>query len=139
MKKTFYNSELNKTDSYEEVWIKEKVTVKDEQLIVKDHYWKDSTGELWGDFDHPMENVYRSFDAYRKAKNYLTPDQIRKVREKLGFSVRKFSEALGISPSALTQIENNHRIQTKYQDVLFRNVMHDPQFFKQDIAKRIYF
>lgn len=134
MNKTFFNPELNTYDTYTEVWIPEKVCVKDEKdLLVVNHYWQDSDGELWGDFKNPMENVYRSFDAYRERKGYMSPKEIRNLRENLGLSVRKFADALGISPSTLTQIENNHRIQAKYQDILFRNVENNPSPFLSEL------
>lgn len=133
MKKKLFNLELNRYDIYTEVWIPEKMTVKDEKdLIVVNHYWQDSDGELWGDFENPMENVHRSFDAYRKRKGYLTPVEIKRLRQKLDLSVRKFADALGISSSALTQIENNHQIQTKYQEILFESVLHNPQNLFRD-------
>ncbi|GFO99618.1 transcriptional regulator [Lactobacillus helveticus] len=49
-------------------------------------------------------------------------------------SVREFANSLGISSSALTKIENNHRIQTKYQDMLFRLVMLNKSDFKKELA-----
>lgn len=135
VKKKFFNPELNKEDIYTEVWKNEYVTVKDEKLVVKNHYWQDSKGELWGDFDDPMENVHRSFAAYRKKKKFLSPESIRKIRESLGYTVREFAEKLGISPSAVTQIENNHRIQTKYQDMLFKSALYDPELLNKDFYK----
>lgn len=72
MKKKFFNPELNRYDFYTEVWLPEEVTVKDEKkLFVVNHYWKDKNGELWGDFDNPMENVNRSFAAYRQKKGFF--------------------------------------------------------------------
>lgn len=48
MKKKFYNPEMNTSDIYEEVWIVEKINIKDEKnLLVKNHYWRDKFGELW--------------------------------------------------------------------------------------------
>lgn len=136
-KRKLYNPELNKSDVYTEVWLNEKINVKDEKnLSVLNHYWKDSEGELWGNFDDPMENVHRGFEAYRKKKGYLSPTEIKKIRKDLGLTVRKFANALGISPSALTQIENNHRIQAKYQDVLFKLVRNDPKSFVKNILQK---
>lgn len=131
-KKRFYNPELNIYANYTEEWLPEKVTVKDEELLVVNHYWRDKNGELWGDFDNPMENVYRSFAVYRKRKGYLSPAEIKKAQKKLGFTVREFAKTLGISSSALTEIENNHRIQTKYQDNLFRDALKHPADFKNN-------
>lgn len=69
MKKKFFNPELNKYDMYTEVWKTERINVKDEKdLLVKNHYWKDSNGQLLGDFDNPMENFYSTMDAYNKRK-----------------------------------------------------------------------
>ncbi|GAW99098.1 helix-turn-helix domain-containing protein [Secundilactobacillus mixtipabuli] len=120
-KKEFYNPELEITEIYTEVWRSEIVKVRDiNDLIVRNHYWEDASGELWGDFDDPMENVRNSFNAYRERQGYLTPDDIRTLRQKLGLSVRQFANELGIGSSTLTQIENNQRLQVKYQEKLFR-------------------
>ncbi|MFC6290154.1 helix-turn-helix domain-containing protein [Levilactobacillus angrenensis] len=122
MRKKFFNPELATTDWYTEVWRVELVQVKDvPALLVRNHYWQDAAGELWGDFDHPMENVRASFAAYRAKKGYMTPDEIRSLRKGLDLSVRKFAERLGIAPSTLTQIENNQRVQVKYQELLFES------------------
>lgn len=121
IKKEFYNPEYETTAIYEEVWQPELLTVKDEEnLLVMSHYWQDSDGELWGDFENPMENVKRAFNEYRKRKGYMLPNQIRNLRNELGFSVREFADKIGIAPSSLTQIENNQRVQTKYQDLIFQ-------------------
>ncbi|OAX75716.1 transcriptional regulator [Lactiplantibacillus plantarum] len=118
--KKFYNPELETTDTYTEVWKTEAIKVKDESdLLVMNHYWRDKDGALWGDFNDPMENVRRSFDVYRERKGYMTPDEIRDLRNQLNMSVREFADILGISTSSLTQIENNKRIQAKYQEILF--------------------
>jgi transcriptional regulator with XRE-family HTH domain len=121
--KEFYNPELETTENYAEVWKPEVIKVKDESdLVVMNHYWQDKDGELWGDFNNPMENVKRGFDAYRKRKGYMTPDEIRNLRNQLNMSVREFANAIGIGSSSLTQIENNQRVQVKYQEILFRAV-----------------
>lgn len=126
MEKNFFNPELNREDTYTEVWLPEKVTVKDEQgLSIVNHYWQDNSGKLWTDFDHPMENVYRAFAAYRKRKKYMSAAQIKNLRKKLGLSVREFADNLGISSDTLIQIENNHKIQTEQQERLFENALND--------------
>ena len=63
MKKEFYNPEKEITEEYTEKWIIEKSRVKEvNDLLVTHHYWMDSDGELWGDFDNPMENVKLYYD-----------------------------------------------------------------------------
>ena len=90
--KEFYNPELETTENYAEVWKPEVIKVKDESdLVVMNHYWQDKDGELWGDFNNPMENVKRGFDAYRKRKGYMTPDEIRNLRNQLNMSVKEFA------------------------------------------------
>jgi DNA-binding transcriptional regulator YiaG len=116
----FYNPELATTELYTEVWRLELIRVRDvDDLLVLNHYWKDSNGELWGDFTDPMENVRRGFAAYRQRKGYLTPNEIRNIRQQLKMSVREFADLLGIGSSTLTQIENDQRVQVKYQEILF--------------------
>ena len=119
--KVFYNPELDRKETYTEVLKLETVQVKDiNDLLVLNRYWQDSEGELWVDFDDPSENLRRAFAAYRERMGFLSSDQIRQIRQRKGYSVRQFASQLGISSSSLTQIENNQRIQAKYQDVLFR-------------------
>ena len=91
-RKEFYNPELETTENYDEVWKLEVIKVKDESdLVVMNHYWQDKDGELWGDFNNPMENVKRGFDAYRKRKGYMTPDEIRNLQNQLNMSVKEFA------------------------------------------------
>lgn len=121
-KKRFYNEELGRTDLYTEVWKLETVKVKDvDDLVVENHYWQDSDGELWSDFDHPMENVEEALAAYRKRKGYMTPREIRTLRGNMGLSVKELADELGIEPSTLAQIETGRRVQDKQQESLFRS------------------
>ncbi|WP_461243384.1 helix-turn-helix domain-containing protein [Secundilactobacillus muriivasis] len=126
-KKTFYNPETETNDLYTEKYITETVTVKDlSDLQVQHHYWEDSDGELWGDFEHPMENVEKDFEAYRNQKGFMQPTDILKLRKKLGLTVREFANRLDIGASTLSQIENNQRLQTGYQNNLFKWANNEP-------------
>lgn len=119
-KKRFYNYEKDTTETYVEVKKMEVVTVRNvTDLLVEHRYWKDSNGELWGDFDNPMENVYADFHAYRKKVGYMEPSEIKQLRKKLNLSTRSFADKIGISYTTLSNIENNHIIQNSYQNVLF--------------------
>ncbi|TGD22554.1 helix-turn-helix domain-containing protein [Companilactobacillus suantsaicola] len=120
-KKIFYNEEKEISEAYTEKWLLEKCTVKDiDNLIVNHHYWEDPEGELWVDFNNPMENVYADFNAYREVKNFMKPSELKKLRETLNLTVREFSKLTGLGYSNISQIENNQRIQTKYQDLIFK-------------------
>jgi hypothetical protein len=116
--RVFFNRETNIVGSYTECWINERIKVRDLYLIVRNHYWKDSQGKLWGDFNHPMENVYRGFAAYRHAKNYITPDEIIKKCQSLYLTVDEFADMKGINRSRMHEIINNKRIQTPEEEKL---------------------
>ncbi|AYM01875.1 helix-turn-helix domain-containing protein [Levilactobacillus yiduensis] len=123
IKKEFYNDELEATDVYTEVKELRFVRVRDiDNLLVLHRYWKDSSGELWSDFDDPMENSKKDFIVYRTRKGYMTPESIKKLRENAGQTVREFSDYLGIGSSTLSQLENNLRVQTKETDALLQMV-----------------
>jgi len=125
-KKSFYNEELEKTSEYTEIWKYETVKVKDlSDLVVRNHYWKDETGELWLDFNDPNENFRNIFDTYRKRKGFMEPNKIKELRNKLDLSLRDFARNLGISYAKLSQIENNKRIQTLSQEISFRKAQQD--------------
>ena len=46
--------------------------------------------------------------------------ELKKLRTDMHLTVREFADYMGLGYSNLSQIENNQRIQTKYQDVLFK-------------------
>jgi len=125
--KQFFNPEKEITEDYTEVLTIKSMTVKDEHnLLVLHRYWKDADGELWSDFDDPSENLRRDFDTYRNRKGFLSPTEIYNIRRKKGMSLREFAEKLGLGVSTLSQIENNQRLQVKYQDTLFRFADDEP-------------
>lgn len=120
MLREFYNPEKDKLEKYQEVKQVEPVRFKDgTELNVEHTWWQDKNGELWGNFDDPMENVHKDFKAYREKYNYLMPSEIRELRKKYHLSVREFASILGIGSSTLNQIENDQRLQTKYQNAAF--------------------
>ncbi|AYJ40764.1 helix-turn-helix domain-containing protein [Lactiplantibacillus pentosus] len=123
-KKFYYNDELETTAFYTETWRLEKTQVKDiSDLLVWHHYWIDSDGELWSDFDDPMENPKADFEAYRTKENYLKPEQIKQFRQNTGLTVQALASYVGMDSSTLSQLENNDRVQTKEQDSLLKGVI----------------
>lgn len=126
MKKFFYNPETEEKAEYTEVWKNEVIAMKDiKDLVVTTHYWEDDEGELWLDFDDPNENLRIIFDAYRKRKGYMQPEQVKKLRKCLKLSQRDFASRLGISYSKLSQIESNKRVQSLSQENVFRKAEYD--------------
>ncbi|KRO00700.1 helix-turn-helix domain-containing protein [Companilactobacillus kimchiensis] len=123
IEKSFYNPEKNTTEIYFEKWIMEKCKVKYvDSLLVNHHYWQDSDGELWADFNNPMENVKADFNAYRERKKFMNPQNIKKLRNDLNLTIREFAELTGLGYFSISQIENNQRVQTKYQDMMFKSI-----------------
>lgn len=122
-KKSFYNLETERVSEYTEKFILSDVQVGNVTgLKVMHHYWQDSDGELWGDFDDPMENVLADFAAYRKHLHFLTPEEISKIIKSLNIDLRSLANFLGISASTISSIATNNRVQDKYQDNLFKSL-----------------
>ncbi|MCH4009189.1 helix-turn-helix domain-containing protein [Companilactobacillus sp.] len=122
-KKSFYNLETERVSEYTEKFILSDVQVGNVTgLKVMHHYWQDSDGEFWGDFDNPMENVLADFAAYRKYLHFLTPEEISKIIKPLNIDLRSLANFLGISASTISSISTNNRAQDKYQDNLFRSL-----------------
>ena len=116
----FFNEEKGFSEMYTEVSRMEYVTVKDvKRLPVIQHYWKDSDGEEWVNFDDPSENIRIAFQAYRSYMGYMSPEDIKKLRVSMNLSLREFAKRLGMGYSTLSQIENDHRVQNSYQEKLF--------------------
>lgn len=86
--KKFYNPELETTEEYTEVWKTELVTVrKESNLLVKNHYWRDSDGELWGSFDDPNENIREALRAYfNRIDGDLAPEDLLELGIKLNLA-----------------------------------------------------
>lgn len=91
-------------------------------LRVTHHYWKDSEGELWGDFEDPMKNLRTDFAVYLARKHYISPTQITLIRATLNKSVGQLAEMLNLKPSMITQMETNQRIQTDKQERILRAI-----------------
>jgi len=117
----FFNPEKEITELYEKKSLEEKVKVIDiDDLVVLHYYWRDSNGELWNDFDDPMENVRNDFSAYRSRVGFMQPWELKKLRENIKMTVREFGDWTGLGYGTISKIENNQKIQTKYQDRIFQ-------------------
>ncbi len=120
-KREFYNPEKELTEIYEKETVIELAKVKDiDNLIVIHYYWKDSDGELWNNFDDPMENVRSDFNTYRNRVGFMQPWELKELRENIKMTVREFGDWTGIGYGNISKIENNQRVQTKYQDRIFK-------------------
>ncbi|ETY74272.1 transcriptional regulator [Lactiplantibacillus fabifermentans] len=123
VQKTFYNPELEQSASYTEQWVIEFVQVLDQkQLRVKHHYWLDANGVKWTDFDHPFENLFEDFTAYRLAVHYLQPSEIQTYRQQYRMNLSDLAQVSGLSVAVLQAIEKNERLQTSAEDAALRRV-----------------
>lgn len=135
--KSFYNPETEQVSKYTEKFILSDVAVGNVTgLKVMHHYWQDSDGELWGDFDDPMENVLADFAAYRQYLHFLTPDEISAIIKSLNIDLRSLAKFLGISTSTISSISNNRRAQDKYQNNLFKSLLERIQLDGIDATKQ---
>ena len=120
------NPETGTIGTYTEIYKIEELTARDgTKVLIKSHYWKDADGELWVDPNNPNENFRTFASEYRKQKGFMQPDEVKSLRNKLGYNVRDFATELGVSYAKLSAIENDKRIQTKYQENLFRKAASD--------------
>ena len=121
-KREFYNPEKELTEIYQKETVIERAKVKDiDDLMVLHNYWKDSEGELWNNFDDPMENVRSDFNAYRTRVGFIQPWELKELRKNLKMTVREFGDWTGIGHENISKIENNQSVQTKYQDRILQH------------------
>ena len=107
------------SDTFEEISVVEKVKVKDLEMKVKHNYIRcTECEETFSNFDNPNENLIRDYDEYRKKKQWLMPEEIRKIRKRYELSQKEYASLLGISYSTLSAIENGS-LQSKAHESQF--------------------
>lgn len=114
---TLQNPFTDTYDNYQIVYKIEKLKVRGVKVEFKARYLQDSKGELWGDFKHPMENVYRAFDAYRHKMNLFSPHEICKLQKDLALSDQEFAKKLDIDTKYLLLVKHGHVLQTPALDL----------------------
>lgn len=82
-------------------------------------------GEKIFDEERDSRNLEKAYSLYRKEHNLLTPDEIRKMREKYGLSQRALARLLGWGEITIHRYENG-AIQDNAHDNLLR-LIEDPQ------------
>ena len=66
------------------------------------------------------ENTRNDFSAYRSRVGFMQPRELKKLRENIKMTVREFGDWTGLGYGTISKIENNQKIQTKYQDRIFQ-------------------
>lgn len=119
---TLQNPFTDTHDNYQIVYKIEKLKVRGGEVEFKARYLQDSNGELWGDFKHPMENVYRAFDAYRRKMNLFSPNEICKLQKDLALSDQELAQKLDIDTKYLSLIKHGHVLQTPAFDLKLKEL-----------------
>ena len=66
--------------------------------------------------------------AFRKEANLLTPEEIRKGRQLLGYNQQEFADALGVAAATVSRWENGAQIQQRFHNDVIRAFFCIPTF-----------
>ncbi|MCR4411864.1 MAG: type II toxin-antitoxin system MqsA family antitoxin [Thermoguttaceae bacterium] len=103
-------------------------------IVIRDASWQhcESCGE-----DVLPHELDLAIDRERYHRlGLLTPEEIRRVREKTGLSAVDMSHLLGVGEKTYTRWENGHSLQTKASDTLIRLVDRHAEMFALVDAER---
>ena len=100
---------------------KREFVVKDEtvKVVIETRYCCECGQPVW-DEEIEERNEKIVFDAYRKIKHFLSPTEIKTIREAIGISQAAFSRLLGFGEKTITRYESGapqdaaHNLLIKY-------------------------
>ena len=75
------------------------------------------------------------YEEYRKRTGLLSPNEIKTIRKKYGWTQVEFEKILGVSSPTVSRWESNAVIQTKVADNLMRAIRQD-ESFAEELAQR---
>lgn len=103
-------------------------------IVIRDASWQhcESCGE--DILSHELDEAIDS-ERYRRL-GLLSPEDIRRVREKTGLSAVDMSHVLGVGEKTYTRWENGHSLQTKASDTLIRLIDRNAEMFALVDAER---
>lgn len=113
-----------------------KIIIKKEKMIFKDkdfmyeakYYYCDETEEYWADEELMRYNDISMKNAYRKAINLLTTNEIINIRKTYGVTQTDFCYILGWGAKTIARYET-HQIQSRAHDNVLRKIGSDPKWF----------
>ncbi|MBC2262510.1 type II toxin-antitoxin system MqsA family antitoxin [Listeria sp. FSL L7-0091] len=118
---------VNETE-FKEVKVKEDIEIKGEIFSNTHHYLEcENCGVQIENPTNMDRNLESDYNLYRKAKNWLTPAEIKSVREQYDLSQRSFATLLGMSHATLSRYEGG-ALQTDLHNTLFI-MANDPNAF----------
>ena len=104
----------------------EKINGK-EVVFIATYAYCSNTDELKETEELIRANNLAVKDAYRKKVGLLTSEEIKRIREKYGFSQKDFSKILNWGETTITRYEN-HQIQDRAHDDILRKIDSDPKW-----------
>lgn len=90
----------------------------------------DPSHKLYLYLNHPNYNDDADFNKYRKLCGLMLPRQIRVLRKKYGLTTRELGAILGVSHATISNVENNHQIQSLALDTILRTLQHPLEISK---------
>ncbi len=66
------------------------------------------------------------YDRFRRQEGLLTPDEIRRGRDRLGMTQQQFADLLAVAPSTVSRWETGTQVQQRSFDRMMRGVFDDP-------------
>lgn len=88
----------------------------------------EETGEEIYDPELGQENDIRLYNKYREIYSLLYPEEIKKIRERLGVTQLELSQILGFSDKSVARFENGS-LQDRAQDNLIKIVGRNQEEF----------
>lgn len=93
-----------------------------------EYFYCDAADEIYMNEKQIQANDMRMKDAYRKATNILTSEDIRAIRVKYGISQSDLCMLLGWGGKTITRYES-HQVQDKAHDTILKKLNQDPDWF----------
>lgn len=123
-----------KKTTIEHVYKKEKFIIKGEEIFVPSEYYK--CLECGSDFQNTRTNVDSldiAYREYRKRKNLMQPEEIKKLRKQYGLTQQELSTILGWGMATLSRYENGALQDSAHNNMLV--LITDPRNLKDLILK----
>lgn len=84
--------------------------------------------------DHKIKNTINFIDTYRKKKNFLTSDEIKKIRHKYSLSCEELSKLLNWELNSIDLYETTMS-QDEYRNNILTKIKDDPIFLYQRLER----
>lgn len=111
------------------------INVKGEEVVAEEEFCRcEKCGEEFQTAEQMNQNNIRALDAYRKAHNLLTSEEIKNIRNKYKISQVEFAWFIGVGEKTITRYETK-QIQEESNDRLMRLVDTDYNYAMQSLKQ----